>query len=96
MQLPTAPLLPPKLADHLNVAAIDSKKRPFLVPIGHEVFDAARAKLPQASVPAKTFENSAPASLALAIVCVKAKLLVAPSMRVLGASGLYSTRDFVQ
>ena len=44
----------------------------------------------------RTFESSAPAGLALTLACVKAKLLVAPSLCVLGASGLYATRDFAK
>ena len=44
----------------------------------------------------RTFESSAPAALALTLACVKAKLLVAPSSCVLGASGLYATRAFAK
>ena len=51
-ELPKAPLLPPKLGENLqNAGTSASAIRPFLVPLGREIYDAARAKLPQASVP---------------------------------------------
>ena len=100
-ELPRAPALPQKLAEYLTeVAAPAAARGPFLRAVGHDFYDAARAKLPPARKisrkPEKTFENSGPPGLALAAICVKSKLLVAPSMLVNGASGLYAARSFAK
>ena len=95
--LPSAPPLPPKLAEALeNVGASGFVRRPFLVASGKEVYDAGRAKLLRPDAPASTFENDAPPRLSLAVASTKANLLVAPSMLVRGASGLYSARAFAK
>ncbi|MDA8584098.1 hypothetical protein N9L68_07675, partial [bacterium] len=95
--LPSAAPLPPKLADALeNVGAPGYVNRPFLVASGKELHDAARAKLSRPDAPAKTFENDAPPRLALAVASTTSQLLVAPSMIVRGASGLFSARAFAK
>ena len=59
--LPSAPHLPPKLAEALeNVGASGVVRRPFLVASGKEVYDAGRAKISRPDAPASTFENDAP------------------------------------
>ena len=95
--VPSAPPLPPKLAEALeNVGASGFVRRRFLVASGKEFYDAGRAKLSRPDAPASTFENDAPPRLSLAVASTKANLLVAPSMLVLGASGLYSARAFAK
>ena len=93
---PSPPALPPALAEMLE-GQRSPPKLPYLVPLGYEAFDRSRATLVAPTLTMEpTFENLAPDALAEAVVCTRSQLLVAPSLHVRGALGLYSARKFMQ
>jgi len=93
---PTAPNLPPKLAEFLSSKTSGGLvPLPSLIPLGHEIYNASSATpAPKPSERAPSFEADAPDGLATAMMEIKSGLLIAPSVHVRGALGLYAGRSY--
>ena len=96
---PSPPTLPKGLFDELEEDPILSgaTRVLHLMPTGKEVYDGACVKpLPTLSTPKLSFDVGVPDALALVNMCVRGKVVVAPSWNVPGRMGLYPARKFIK